>query len=68
MYKSNETGKVYKDYQEYCNSDELEMYDKFLKLNSGERMPQNKREEDWLEEMRQMETEGKIIDIPFGTF
>ncbi len=68
MYKSNETSKVYKDYQEYCNSDELEMYDKFLKLNSGERTPQNKREEEWLEEMRQMEVERKIIDIPFGTF
>ena len=68
MYVSNDTGIVYKDYQEYCNSDELEMYDKFLKLNSGERTPQNKREEKWLQEMKEMKARGEIIDIPFGTF
>ena len=68
MYKSEETGKVYKDYEEYCNSDELDTCEIFLKLNSGERTPQNAEEEKWLKNMRQMKAEGKIIDIPFGTF
>lgn len=61
-------GKQYKDFQEYCNSDDLETDDKFRKLLAGSRTPQNDEEQVWLDNMRALESEGKIIDIPSGTF
>lgn len=61
-------GKIYKDFQEYCNSDDLELDDKFRKLLSGSRTPQTEDERLWLENMRKLQSEGKIIEIPSGTF
>ena len=57
-------GGIFKDYQEYCNSDDLEIDDKFRKLLAGSRVPQNDEERSWLIEMRRLESEGKVIDIP----
>lgn len=57
-------GKSYKDYQEYCNSDDLELDDRFRKLLSGSRIPQNDEERAWLIEMRKLQSEGKVIEIP----
>lgn len=68
MYKSPDTGKVYKDYEEYCNSDELELGIVAIKLMAGERTPQNEREKKILAEIRKLQAEGKIVDIPYGTF
>lgn len=61
-------GKTYKDFKAYCNSDDLETDDVFRKLLAGSRTPQNEEERKWLEEMRRLQSEGKIIDIPTGTF
>ena len=57
-------GKCYKDYQEYCNSDHLDIDDKFRKLLSGSRTPQNEEERTWLENMRKLQEDGKIVEIP----
>ena len=56
--------KSYKDYQEYCNSDDLDIDDKFRKLLSGSRTPQNEDERTWLENMRKLQEDGKIVEIP----
>lgn len=61
-------GKLYKDFQEYCNSEDLELDDKFRKLLAGSRIPQNDEEKVWLENMRKQQTEGKVIDIPSDIF
>lgn len=61
-------GKTYKDFQAYCNSDDLDTDDKFRKLLAGSRTPQNDKEKIWLTEMQKLEAEGKVIDIPSGTF
>ena len=61
-------GMIYKDFQEYCNSDDLELDDKFRKLLSGSCTPQTEDERLWLENMRKLQSEGKIIEIPSGTF
>lgn len=61
-------GKTYKDYQEYCNSDDLELDDKFRKLLSGSRTPQTEDERLWLGNMRKIQSEGKVIEVPSGTF
>lgn len=61
-------GKTYKDFQAYCNSDDLETDDKFRKLLAGSRTPQNDEERNWLTNMKKLQSEGKVIDIPSGTF
>lgn len=61
-------GKTYKDYQEYCNSDNLELDDKFRKLLAGSRTPQTEDERLWLGNMRKIQSEGKVIEVPSGTF
>ena len=61
-------GKLYKDFQEYCNSEDLELDDKFQKLLAGSRTPQNDKEKIWLAEMQKLEAEGKVIDIPSDIF
>lgn len=61
-------GKLYKDFQEYCNSEDLELDDKFRKLLAGSRIPQNDEEKVWLENMRKQHAEGKVIDIPSDIF
>lgn len=61
-------GKTYKDFQEYCNSDDLELDDKFRKLLTGSRTPQNEEEHVWLGNMRKLQAEGKVVDIPSGAF
>ena len=57
-------GESFRDYQEYCNSDDLELDDKFRKLLAGSRVPQNDEERSWLIGMRKLESEGKVIEIP----
>lgn len=61
-------GKIYKDFLEYCNSDDLELDDRFRKLLAGSRIPQNDEERAWLEDMRRLQSEGKTIDIPSDIF
>ena len=68
MFKDPDTGKVYKDYHEYFNSDDLEVGVIALKLQSGERTPKNEDEREILKEIRELEAQGKFVDIPFGTF
>lgn len=63
MYISPD-GKSYKDFKEYCDSDDLELDDKFRKLLAGARTPQNDEERAWLDEMRRLQEEGSVIDIP----
>ena len=57
-------GIEYEDYKAYCNSDDLELDDKFRKLLVGARAPQNDEEKTWLENMRKLQEEGRAIDIP----
>ncbi len=68
MYVSPETEIVYKDIQEYNNSNEFETNIVAIKLQAGVRTPQNKDEEKMLEEIRMLEAQGKIVEIPYGTF
>lgn len=68
MSYTSADGTIFKDYQEYCNSDDLELDDKFRKLLSGSRTPQNEDERVWLDNMRKLQSEGKVIEIPSATF
>ena len=61
-------GIIFNNFQEYCDSDDLELDDKFRKLLAGNRTPQTEEERVWLKNMRKLQSEGKVTDIPSGTF
>ena len=58
-------GKVFKSYQEYCNSDTLDLDLICCKLLSGERQPQNDKEKKLLQQMEEILANGKGIELYF---
>ena len=68
MYVSPDTGIVYKDYNEYCNSDELDTNSIAIKLKAGLRTPKDESERKILEQIREIESEGGIVDLTYGTY
>ena len=61
-------GNIYESYEAYCNSPDLDEYTVMLKLHSGSRKPQNDHERKLLDEMREMERNGGVIDFTEGTW
>ncbi len=61
-------GKVYESYETYCKSPDLEPYTVMLYLHSGARTPQNDYERHLLDEMREIERNGGIVDLTEGTW
>ncbi len=61
-------GNVYESYEAYCNSPDLDPYTVMLKLHSGSRKPQNDKELKLLEEMKEIERNGGMIDFSEGTW
>lgn len=61
-------GNVYESYKAYCNSPDLDEYTVMLKLHSGARKPQNDNERKLLDEMREIERNGGVIDFTEGTW
>ena len=61
-------GNVYDSYESYCNSQDLDPYTVMLKLHSGSRKPQNDHERKLLEEMKEIERNGGMIDFTEGTW
>ena len=56
-------GNVYESYEAYCNSPDLDDYTIMLKLHAGTRTPQNERERILLQEMKEIEARGEMIDF-----
>ena len=56
-------GNVYESYEAYCNSPDLDAYTIMLKLHAGSRTPQNEWERNLLEEMKEIEAKGELIDF-----
>ena len=56
-------GVVYESYEAYCNSMDLDDYTIMLKLHSGIRIPINDYERRLLDEMREIEQKGGMIDF-----
>lgn len=61
-------GKVYDSYETYCNSPDLEPYSVMLFLHSGARTSQNDHERHLLNEMREIERNGGIVDLIEGSW
>ncbi len=61
-------GNVYDSYGAYCNSPDLEPYSVMLFLHSGARAPQNDYERHLLDEMREIERNGGMVDLTEGTW
>ena len=56
-------GNVFKSYEDYCNSPDLNTYTIMLKLHNGVRKPQNEFERQLLLEMQDIEARGEQIDF-----
>lgn len=56
-------GNEYSSYEDYCNSPDLDTHTIMLKLHAGTRMPQNQFERDLLQEMKEIEHRGGMIDF-----
>ena len=68
MYKdtgpyTDSDGNLYESYEAYCNSPDLDDYTIMLKLHAGTRKPQNEFEEHLLQEMKDIEASGGLIDF-----
>lgn len=68
MYKdtgpyTDSDGNVYESYEAYCNSPGLDDYTIMLKLHAGTRKSQNEFEEHLLQEMKDIEASGGLIDF-----
>ena len=61
-------GNIYDSYEAYCNSPDLDEYTVMLKLHSGSRKPQNDYERKLLDEMREIERNGGVIDFTEGSY
>lgn len=68
MAYTSPEGKTYKDYHEYCNSDDLETMEIAMKLYAGSRTPQNDEERKMLKEMKEASERGEILDFPMTPF
>lgn len=64
MYINSE-GHKYKDYGEYVNAPDLDLDLIYSKLWSGERTPQNEREEEIKKELDEMKSQGKKLELNF---
>lgn len=58
-------GKKFNSYQEYCNSDTLDLDLICCKLLSGKRKPQNDKEEELLKQMKEIQSNGFGIELYF---
>lgn len=56
-------GHKYNSYEEYVNSPDLDLI--YSKLSTGERTPQNKREEKIKKELDEMKSQGKKLELNF---
>ena len=56
-------GSKYESYEAYCNSPDLDTHTIMLKLHAGTRIPQNQFERNLLEEMKEIERRGGMIDF-----
>ena len=56
-------GNVFRSYEEYCNSPDLDTYTIMLKLHNGVRKPQNDWERKLLQGMREDEAKGIKLDF-----
>lgn len=56
-------GNVYRSYDDYCNSPDLDTYTIMLKLHNGVRKPQNEFERQLLTEMKEDDAKGIMIDF-----
>lgn len=64
MYKDDYTGKEYKSFDAYCNSDDLDDDVIYNYLVQGKRTPKNDKERRWQEEGRKLiENGGYDIDF-----
>lgn len=68
MAYTSPEGKTYKDYHEYCNSDDLETMEIAMKLYAGSRTTQNDEERKMLKEMKGASERGEILDFPMTPF
>lgn len=59
---------IYESYEAYCNSPDLDTYTIMLKLHSGSRTPQNEWERNLLEEIKEIEAKGELIDFTENTW
>ena len=64
MYTDVE-GHKYNSYEEYVNSPDLDLDLIYSKLWTGERTPQNKREEEIKKELDEMTSQGKKLELNF---
>lgn len=58
-------GHKYKSYEEYVNSQNLDLDLVYSKLWSGERTPQNEREKEIKKELDEMKSQGEKIELNF---
>lgn len=56
-------GNVYESYEAYVNSPDLDTYEVMLFLHAGTRTPQNGFERSLLQEMKDIEARGEMIDF-----
>jgi len=56
-------GNVYESREAYLNSPDLDTYEVMLYLHAGTRTPQNDFERHLLQEMRDIEARGEMIDF-----
>ena len=64
MYTDVE-GHKYNSYEEYVSSPDLDLDLIYSKLWTGERTPQNKREEEIKKELDEMTSQGKKLELNF---
>ena len=58
-------GHKYNSYEKYVNSPDLDLDLIYSKLWTGERTPQNKREEEIKKELDEMKSQGKNLELNF---
>ena len=61
-------GFEFESYEAYCNSDFLDIDEIMIKLDKGERTPQNETEQRILEELEEIHMEGGIVDYTVGSW
>lgn len=59
-------GVEYDNYQDYCNSNDLDPDIVGVMLSLGRRTPQNEYETRLLAEIQKLQSEGKAIEFPFN--
>jgi len=62
---TDENGKVWNTYREYCNSDEPDFDVKCVMLETGRRTPQNDWERDYVRNTPKYRKKGIPTELPF---